>query len=246
MFTWPWKRKEKEAAAQRADEAGLGEGDATKSVVEDGLGEDRAARDTDTEQALPNEGSPVHKNGAEQGAGALATGAEAGKNVNPAPASASETRAEDASPSPAEASEYSRVHDPYELPDPPEELPGCLGGPIADMAEVAAHYDVAEVIRLFLVFDGTVQGVGFRWTTQALAEKVGVTGWVRNMDDGTVQAEMQGPGHDICRVLAALRGQFIEAWANYEVLRRMKFHFVITCCERMAPREGEDAFNVRF
>ncbi len=218
MFTWPWKRKDKEAAAQRADEVGLGEAG--------------AAQDVGTGQTPTDDAS--------------ATSSGEYKNGGPAPASASEAHAEASNPSPAEASESKRVHDPYELPDPPEELPSCLGGPIADMAEVAAHYDVAEVIRLFLVFDGTVQGVGFRWTTQALAEKVGVTGWVRNMDDGTVQAEMQGPGHDICRVLAALRGQFIDAWANYEVLRRMKFHFVITYCERMAPREGETAFNVRF
>ncbi len=232
MFTWPWKRKEREATAQRADEVGLGEAG--------------AAQDAGAAQTSRNDGSSAHKDGAGQGAGAATTEAEAGKNGGPAPASASEAHTEATDPSPAEASESGRVHDPYELPDPPEELPGCLGGPIADMAEVAAHYDVTEVIRLFLVFDGTVQGVGFRWTTQALAEKVGITGWVRNMDDGTVQAEMQGPGHDICRVLAALRGQFIDAWANYEVLRRMKFHFVITHCERMAPREGETAFNVRF
>lgn len=149
-------------------------------------------------------------------------------------------------PSAAEPKKAEAVDDPYALPDPPEELPRHLGGPIADMSEVAATYDTPEPVRLFLVFDGTVQGVGFRWTTQSLARKVGVTGWVRNMDDGTVQAEMQGAGHDICRVLCAMRGQFIDAWSNYEVLRRMKFHFVITRCERLNPREGETDFNVRF
>ena len=138
------------------------------------------------------------------------------------------------------------MDDPYAMPDPPEDLPRCLGGPIADMSEVAAAYDTPEPVRLFLVFDGTVQGVGFRWTIQSLARKVGVTGWVRNMDDGTVQAEMQGTGHDICRVLCAMRGQFIDAWSNYEVLRRMKFHFVITRFERLNLREGETDFSVRF
>lgn len=148
--------------------------------------------------------------------------------------------------SPAEGQKSKAIDDPYEPPEPPEELPRCLGGPIADMSEVARGYDTPEQVRLFLTFDGTVQGVGFRWTTQALARKVGVSGWVRNMDDGTVQAEMQGTGHDICRVLCALRGQFIDAWANYEVLRRMNFHFVITRCERRSLREDEADFSVRF
>ena len=149
-------------------------------------------------------------------------------------------------PSEAESKEAEAMDDPYAMPDPPEDLPRCLGGPIADMSEVAAAYDTPEPVRLFLVFDGTVQGVGFRWTTQSLARKVGVTGWVRNMDDGTVQAEMQGTGHDICRVLCAMRGQFIDAWSNYEVLRRMKLHFVITRFERLGLCEGEADFSVRF
>lgn len=40
---------------------------------------------------------------------------------------------------------------------------------------------------------GLVQGVWFRASTQRLAERVGVTGWVANVDDGTVQGRAHGP-----------------------------------------------------
>jgi acylphosphatase len=39
---------------------------------------------------------------------------------------------------------------------------------------------------------GRVQGVGFRYALCDEAERVGVTGWVRNRTDGTVEALLQG------------------------------------------------------
>lgn len=40
---------------------------------------------------------------------------------------------------------------------------------------------------------GRVQGVWFRGTTQKMAEQLGLTGWVRNEPDGTVQVLAEGP-----------------------------------------------------
>ncbi|HBQ65879.1 MAG TPA: acylphosphatase, partial [Leclercia adecarboxylata] len=34
---------------------------------------------------------------------------------------------------------------------------------------------------------GTVQGVGFRYSTQREATELGLTGYARNMDDGSVE-----------------------------------------------------------
>ena len=82
-----------------------------------------------------------------------------------------------------------------------------------------------------------MQGVGFRWTTQALARAAGVGGWVRNEDDGTVSSELQGTGHAVCRVLAGLRDQFADARSSYEFLRRMGLGFSVASCERM-PLSG--------
>jgi acylphosphatase len=39
---------------------------------------------------------------------------------------------------------------------------------------------------------GRVQGVGFRWSTQEVAQRLGLAGWVRNEDDGTVSGLVQG------------------------------------------------------
>ncbi|WP_101067617.1 acylphosphatase [Roseovarius salinarum] len=40
---------------------------------------------------------------------------------------------------------------------------------------------------------GQVQGVSFRAWTQATAEGLGLGGWVRNTDDGAVEAVFRGP-----------------------------------------------------
>ena len=43
-----------------------------------------------------------------------------------------------------------------------------------------------------LVIRGRVQGVGFRYATVLAAGRIGVTGWVRNRADGSVEAVVQG------------------------------------------------------
>ncbi len=43
-----------------------------------------------------------------------------------------------------------------------------------------------------LLVHGVVQGVGFRWSLAAEAERRGVHGWVRNREDGTVEAQLEG------------------------------------------------------
>lgn len=46
--------------------------------------------------------------------------------------------------------------------------------------------------RKHIYFYGRVQGVGFRWKAMQAAKYMGLTGWVRNMDNGNVEMEIQG------------------------------------------------------
>ena len=47
-------------------------------------------------------------------------------------------------------------------------------------------------VRRRYSIEGQVQGVGFRWTNQGLARELGLTGWARNLEDGSVAMEVQG------------------------------------------------------
>lgn len=47
--------------------------------------------------------------------------------------------------------------------------------------------------RLHVWVSGTVQGVFFRESARAEAERRGVAGWVRNLPDGRVEAVFEGP-----------------------------------------------------
>jgi acylphosphatase len=60
------------------------------------------------------------------------------------------------------------------------------------------------VARRFVV-RGRVQGVGFRYFTQDTARRAGVTGWVRNLPDGRVEAHVEGDEEAVAHVERAIR-----------------------------------------
>ena len=54
-------------------------------------------------------------------------------------------------------------------------------------------HDEPEHVRANVLVSGTVQGVFYRANTRDAARERGVDGWVRNLDDGRVEAVFEGP-----------------------------------------------------
>jgi acylphosphatase len=46
--------------------------------------------------------------------------------------------------------------------------------------------------RLYLKIFGEVQGVSFRYYAEAMANDLGLSGWIRNVSDGAVECEVEG------------------------------------------------------
>lgn len=87
---------------------------------------------------------------------------------------------------------------------------------------------------LHAVVSGRVQGVFYRATTRQHAERLGLTGWVRNLPDGRVELHAEGPEPRLLELLEACRqgppgarvtavderwGPATGQWVRFEVTR---------------------------
>lgn len=68
-----------------------------------------------------------------------------------------------------------------------------------------------DIARLHARIYGAVQGVFFRDSTRQVAERLGVTGWVRNVPDGSVEVVAEGPRPALESLLNYLRVGPVQA-----------------------------------
>ena len=85
--------------------------------------------------------------------------------------------------------------------------------------------------RRRVVVTGRVQGVFFRDSTRAEARRRGVTGWVTNRDDGSVEAVLEGEPDAV---------EAVVAWLHHGPERAR----VDTCTAVEEEPEGEAGFRV--
>lgn len=90
------------------------------------------------------------------------------------------------------------------------------------------------VIRRFACAEGRVQGVGFRMFVRQQAVMRDITGWVKNMSDGTVTMELQGAADAVEAAFDAMRAGNMFIHVN---------HLTV---EERALLEGERSFDVRY
>ena len=75
------------------------------------------------------------------------------------------------------------------------------------------------LVRRRYRYVGQVQGVGFRWTSQRIAGTLGLTGWVRNEDDGSVTLVLQGT-QDQLGAFATKLAETLSRYARYTMADR--------------------------
>lgn len=59
--------------------------------------------------------------------------------------------------------------------------------------------------RVHILIDGRVQGVGFRHFTRTNANKIGITGWVKNLANGQVEVTAEGEEKNIDKFIELLK-----------------------------------------
>jgi len=94
--------------------------------------------------------------------------------------------------------------------------------------------EIMSDIRVRLVIEGRVQGVFFRDSTRREADRLGVTGWVKNRRDGAVEVLAEGPDDRVRKLVA---------WCHHGPSHAR----VIRIHESSEPYQGEfGAFDIVF
>ncbi|MBI2824237.1 MAG: acylphosphatase [Planctomycetia bacterium] len=87
--------------------------------------------------------------------------------------------------------------------------------------------DASRTARREVLFDGRVQGVGFRYTARHVAGRFRVTGYVRNLADGRVQVVAEGEPAEVERFVqevAAEMAGYIRGTQSRSLPATGEFH----------------------
>ena len=71
-----------------------------------------------------------------------------------------------------------------------------------------------------VIVHGLVQGVGFRWSSLMEARRLGLTGWVRNVPDGSVELSLHGDDAAVLEMIRWLKsgvpGAHVESIGQHD------------------------------
>ena len=101
-----------------------------------------------------------------------------------------------------------------------------------EIQAVPGKNDVRARQRREVIYSGTVQGVGFRYTTRAIAARFDVTGYVMNLPDGRVQLVAEGTKEEL--------DAFLE-----EIARKMSQYIDTAAQNTLSASGGFDDFEIR-
>lgn len=90
-----------------------------------------------------------------------------------------------------------------------------------------------EIIRYSVRVSGRVQGVGFRYSAVNKAERLHVSGYVKNMPDGSVALEIEGVRENVEQMLAWCYHGPGTAWVDHVQ-------------EYQEPPKGYKGFSVKY
>ena len=87
--------------------------------------------------------------------------------------------------------------------------------------------------RYLIRYEGRVQGVGFRYFVYRTAGRFGLAGYVHNLDDGSVEVQIQG---DEDRIAAFLK--VVKDGNRFIIIIRSEM-------QKVYPRPEEESFEIR-